>query len=226
MSTAGDAQPFPPGRQLYEAAAAGDAAAVASLVDQGEADVMWADEEGTTALMKAAENGHQEVVQLLLDGGAPWNQQDNDGYCAGEYATVSRNQAIVELIMEWGVQAEMALMAAERWAWGNWRAGQALDSQGAAAGAPLLDTGPCHTTFCPCFTGMQQQRRAPLAAKSPPAMQATSVRSWCTHRRGTSCWTQMVGALLVHITAVTPDRWSHSDAHSSSCNFQNSAPAH
>lgn len=115
MSAAADAQPSP-GRQLYEAAAAGDAAAVNILVDQGEADVMWADEEGTTALMKAAENGHQEVVQLLLDGGAPWNQQDNDGYCAGEYATASRNQAIVELIMEWGVQAEMALMAAERWA--------------------------------------------------------------------------------------------------------------
>jgi ankyrin repeat protein len=114
MSAATDTQPDSPGKQLYEAAAAGYAAAVKSLLDQGETDVTWADDEGTTALMKAAENGHLEVVQLLLEGGAPWNQQDNDGYCAGEYATASRNQTIVELIMEWGVQAEMALMAAER----------------------------------------------------------------------------------------------------------------
>lgn len=102
-----------PGLRLYQAADAGDAATVQQLLDDG-ADVMWADAEGTTALMKAAENGHQTVVAELLEAGAPWNQQDNDGYCAGEYATASKNQDIVELIMEWGVQAELMLMAAER----------------------------------------------------------------------------------------------------------------
>lgn len=101
------------GHPLYEAAAAGNAEEVSKLLDDG-ADVMWADAEGTTALMKAAENGHQAVVALLLEGGAPWNQQDSEGYCAGEYATASKNQDIVELIMQWGVQAELMLMAAER----------------------------------------------------------------------------------------------------------------
>jgi hypothetical protein len=103
-----------PGFRLYQAADTGDVAAVKQLLDDG-ADVMWADAEGTTALMKAAESGHQAIVAELLDAGAPWNQQDNDGYCAGEYATASKNQDIVELIMEWGVQAELMLMAAERW---------------------------------------------------------------------------------------------------------------
>jgi ankyrin repeat protein len=103
-----------PGFRLYQAADLGDVAAVKQLLDDG-ADMMWADADGTTALMKAAENGHQTIVAELLDAGAPWNQQDNDGYCAGEYATASKNRDIVELIMEWGVQAELMLMAAERW---------------------------------------------------------------------------------------------------------------
>lgn len=126
-----------PSHQLYEAAAAGNAEEVNSLLDDG-ADVMWQDAEGTTALMKAAENGHQAVVALLLEGGAPWNQQDNDGYCAGEYATASKNQDIVELIMQWGVQAELTLMAAERWvpcpAWQQDRLGCFAEALAATAG--------------------------------------------------------------------------------------------
>jgi len=101
------------GLQLFRAAEAGDEAAVAAALES-DADVTWANEEGTTALMAAAENGHLQVVAALLQAGAPWNQQDTAGYCAGEYATASKQQDIVELIMEWGVQAELMLMAAER----------------------------------------------------------------------------------------------------------------
>jgi hypothetical protein len=102
------------GPQLFKAAAAGDEPLVEQLIEQG-ADVTWADDEGTTALMTAAENGQLAVVLALLQAGSPWNQQDKAGYCAGEYATASKNQDIVELLMEWGVQAELVLMAAERW---------------------------------------------------------------------------------------------------------------
>jgi ankyrin repeat protein len=101
------------GHQLFKAAAAGDEPLVEKLLAQ-DADVTWADEEGATALMKAAETGHLDIVLALLQAGAPWNQQDKAGYCAGEYATASKNQDIVELLMEWGVQAELHLMAAER----------------------------------------------------------------------------------------------------------------
>uniref|UniRef100_A0A383WQ27 RMT2 domain-containing protein n=1 Tax=Tetradesmus obliquus TaxID=3088 RepID=A0A383WQ27_TETOB len=64
--------------------------------------------------MTAAENGHTAVVAALLEAGAPWNQQDKSGYCAGEYATASKKHEIVEMIMEWGVQAELLLGAASR----------------------------------------------------------------------------------------------------------------
>ncbi len=62
----------------------------------------------------AAENGHKGIVEKLLQAGAPWNAQDNDGYCAGEYA--GKHPEIVELLLEWGVRAEMLLGAAARWA--------------------------------------------------------------------------------------------------------------
>jgi len=55
--------------QLFEAARAGDAALVASLLDKG-ADVNAKFRYGTTALFKAAERGHAKVVKVLLDRGA------------------------------------------------------------------------------------------------------------------------------------------------------------
>lgn len=55
--------------QLFEAARAGDAELVASLLDKG-ADVNAKYRYGTTALFKAAERGHAKVVKVLLDRGA------------------------------------------------------------------------------------------------------------------------------------------------------------
>lgn len=94
-------------QQLFDAAAAGDLEAVQAALEAG-ADVTWADGEGTSALMTAAENGHVAVVAALLRAGSPWNAQDHAGYCAGEYATASRNQEIVELLLEWCVKAAAA----------------------------------------------------------------------------------------------------------------------
>jgi len=48
--------------------------AVKAAIDQG-ADVTYQHDEGVTALMTAAENGHVEIVTQLLQAGAPWNQQ-------------------------------------------------------------------------------------------------------------------------------------------------------
>ena len=38
-------------------------------------------QDGETALMSAADNGHLETVTLLLDRGADINQKDNVSYC-------------------------------------------------------------------------------------------------------------------------------------------------
>lgn len=82
-------------KQLWAAAEAGDLELVKQLCSQN-ADVTYQNDEGTSALMTAAENGHTAVVAALLEAGAPWNQQDKSGYCAGEYATASKKHEIGE----------------------------------------------------------------------------------------------------------------------------------
>ncbi|GLI60425.1 hypothetical protein VaNZ11_002578 [Volvox africanus] len=100
-------------RQLLLAAAEGDADEVARVIDL-EADVDYQDEEGVSPLMKAAEGGHRTVVAALLQSGAPWNAQDKYGYCAGEYAMGSGHQEVVDLLLDFAVQAELVLGALQR----------------------------------------------------------------------------------------------------------------
>jgi ankyrin repeat protein len=54
-----------PGPRLWSAAEAGDARLMARLLGEGR-DVNEADGSGCTALIFASENGHNEVVGLLL----------------------------------------------------------------------------------------------------------------------------------------------------------------
>jgi type IV protein arginine methyltransferase len=68
---------------LITAATDGDTSQVRDLITQN-ANVAYQDGQGVSALMLAAENGHIEIVRLLLDAGAPWNAQDSEGYCAGK----------------------------------------------------------------------------------------------------------------------------------------------
>jgi ankyrin repeat protein len=61
--------------ELWEAARKGDVAAVTSLLDQG-ADVNAKFRYGTTALFKASERGHTDVVKVLLARGADATVKD------------------------------------------------------------------------------------------------------------------------------------------------------
>jgi ankyrin repeat protein len=61
--------------QFYEAVRQGDVAAVTKLLDQG-VDVNTKFRYGATALFKAAERGHTEVVKLLLARGADVTVKD------------------------------------------------------------------------------------------------------------------------------------------------------
>lgn len=59
--------------------------------------------------MVAAERGSLESVQALLEAGAPWHAQDAEGYCAGDYASGSKNRAVLQQLLDWAVRAELIL---------------------------------------------------------------------------------------------------------------------
>ena len=86
--------------QLFEAARAGDAALVASLLDKG-ADVNAKFRYGTTALFKAAERGHTDVVKLLLARGADVTIKDTFyGATAMTWALDQKHVAVIEALLE------------------------------------------------------------------------------------------------------------------------------
>jgi hypothetical protein len=68
----------PQQQALQSAAASGDAAQAATLLDQG-APLDERDEQGRTALMRAVMQNRLKVVRLLLDRGADPNLPDNSG---------------------------------------------------------------------------------------------------------------------------------------------------
>mmetsp|Transcript_20248 Transcript_20248/g.56139 ORF Transcript_20248/g.56139 Transcript_20248/m.56139 type:complete len:342 (-) Transcript_20248:150-1175(-) len=70
--------------------------------------------DGRTPLMAAAEHGHLPVVQLLLEHGAPWNAMDRAGRCAGDFAVQGGHQEVVDLLVQFGCEAELVLGLLER----------------------------------------------------------------------------------------------------------------
>jgi len=86
--------------QLFEAARAGDAALVASLLDKG-ADVNAKFRYGTTVLFKAAERGHTNVVKLLLERGADATVKDTFyNATAMTWALNKGHVEVVKLLLE------------------------------------------------------------------------------------------------------------------------------
>jgi protein arginine N-methyltransferase 2 len=64
--------------------------------------------------MVAAQAGHFDVCQLLLEHGAPWNALDRQGQCAGNYATNHQHWNVVNLLVDAGTRAELILGASIR----------------------------------------------------------------------------------------------------------------
>jgi protein arginine N-methyltransferase 2 len=69
---------------------------------------------GQSPLMAAASAGNHALCQYLLDAGAPWNALDRQGRCAGDYATAAEQWSVVNLLVEWGVRAELILGQLDR----------------------------------------------------------------------------------------------------------------
>jgi protein arginine N-methyltransferase 2 len=62
---------------------------------------------GQSPLMVAAQHGHIDICQMLLDAGAPWNAIDRYGKCAGDFATENEKWNVVNLLVEAGTKAEV-----------------------------------------------------------------------------------------------------------------------
>ena len=72
------------------------------------------DSDGQSVMMAAAASGLAKHVQILLQHGAPWNALDRKGRCAGQYALSRGHQAVVDMLVNAGVMAELVFGAVER----------------------------------------------------------------------------------------------------------------
>jgi ankyrin repeat protein len=61
---------------------------------------------GRTALMLAAQNGHLEVVKVLLQAGVDREKQDKDGYTALMQAAINGRLELVKFLVQTGVDRE------------------------------------------------------------------------------------------------------------------------
>jgi ankyrin repeat protein len=59
---------------------------------------------GQTPLSRAAENGHEAVVKLLLEKGAELETKDKDGRTPLSWAAESEYEAVVKLLLEKGAR--------------------------------------------------------------------------------------------------------------------------
>ncbi|GAQ80409.1 ankyrin repeat family protein [Klebsormidium nitens] len=102
-------------QRLLAAAGEGDEATVRQLLEGAEDIAKYQEEEeGASALILAAKQGHASIVKLLLEAGAPWNALDRRGNCAGDYAMNEGHQEAYEVLLNAAVQAELVLGALQR----------------------------------------------------------------------------------------------------------------
>lgn len=102
-------------RSMVEACGKGDIPLIEQLVQENSLYACQQDEStGQSPLMAAAAVGNGGLCQSLLEMGAPWNALDRNGRCAGNYATDAQHWAVVNLLVDWGVRAELILGMLER----------------------------------------------------------------------------------------------------------------
>ncbi len=92
MQSVGITKAVPPGDAMISFAAKGQD--VTGFLASG-VSVNVTDENGTTALMAAARNGHLETAQVLLGKGANVNAKDKSDKTALDYAEPNRHEDVV-----------------------------------------------------------------------------------------------------------------------------------
>jgi hypothetical protein len=129
-------------RSLAEAAEAGDAARVASLVASGAfADARLRG--GETPLMRASARGYADVARTLLDAGADASARRTDGFTPLILAAFFGHEEVVRLMLERGADASARTdlgTTAEKWAESRGFAGVTSLLRGAALKTSRADS--------------------------------------------------------------------------------------
>lgn len=96
-----------PVAQLIAAASDGDAAGVHNLLrnDANSLTVNSVDWDGLTALVPAANQGHEEIVKFLIEQGADLHAKDKDGVNPLMEASVMGHTAVVKMLLDAGASA-------------------------------------------------------------------------------------------------------------------------
>ncbi|CAE7828867.1 unnamed protein product [Symbiodinium sp. KB8] len=87
------------GEDWLAAARYGDKEDLKAFVDEDPSIVNYADEFGSTALHKAAGNGHEECIEFLLSKGAKLLRNDS-GNTALSWAVLNGNVKVVKMLVE------------------------------------------------------------------------------------------------------------------------------
>ena len=95
------------GKQLLEAAIAGNVAGVIDALGKG-VNVDYQDNDKRTALALATGNGNEQVVRLLLENGANLELQDSRGDTALNVAAFLGHISITQLLLENGADTDSA----------------------------------------------------------------------------------------------------------------------
>ena len=83
---------------LHWAAAGGHVSTIQALQSCGETDLERGTDDGGTAAMLAASDGHVEVMQFLHTTGCDFGKVDNDGWTAGMYAAYNGHLEVVQFL--------------------------------------------------------------------------------------------------------------------------------
>ena len=122
---------------------------------------------GWTPLMRAADSGHVEVAELLLNRGADVNAFDSIGWTATHQAAANGHKAVLDLLLENGAAAgkqdsKKQMAPIHKAAAGGYRA--------CVGASRLLD--------------IRTDLPTPLHTLSPLPRFSKSSRSWCSNRCG------------------------------------------